>query len=480
MNRPTWYVILWLLGVGLSTCKTPADQVLPQVAQIQLVIDNARPTYFLEDSLNNTVTLKLTFYDANRSVIIPTAQAQFFVNDQLISGNTYRFTQAGQYTFSARVGERPADNRLGPLRVGPVRDFISRLRLRTLVSFVNADSTSRLPLLIEAYSPQNTSVSVGAYPLTLSVNHQPVGSLDYLSVSKPGSYTLEANLFGLSSPPITIEAQPPTSYPLVRLPVIIHLPKGTALSVIDADAILTQTNAAFRKQYVSFDPNQADSFIDFVAAKTDPDGQPLTKAGLDVLDFTNPADVQEALSRVNAVVHRWCPQRYINVLVGIDWLRAYPPGYSFSYLPDPLANLDTFDCDQLQRFQWSGTQLPAVFINNLAVFEVLAHELGHFLSLQHTFANGCLGSPQAYDVPAHQEAQPSDGVDLKRSCEGISFHSQYVMDYYVRQLSFTHGQVALMRAYLSLSGYVPTNSLSPARGYSTSRVNKLPTGRVSF
>jgi hypothetical protein len=458
----------WLLFIGLivSACRPKQDeQLLPQVASISLFAENNQQKfYFLEDVANNTIRLRLTYYDANKSVITVTETPQFFVNGQPLTGDTYRFDKAGQYTFSAKVGDRTSDNTLGPIQVASVQNYVGRVRIRTTVPFLNADSTSRLPLLYDIFDKQDNLLNLAFYRPTLLANNVSQPESNALTAAQPGQYVIQADFFGIRSEKLTVEARRPVVYPLVRLPVIIHVPKSVSSLNVDPANILAEVNKTFRKGRPADDPNQADTYIEFYPALTDPDGRPLAKPGLHQLDFDNPTDVVDAAMGVTKVIQRWCPQRYINVFVSIDWLRTYPDGYSYSYLPSPLFRTADFTCDDLRTANFQAESIPAVYINNLGAFAILAHELGHFLGLQHTFAAGCSGRRQILDAPSHVLAYPAPGTEQKQSCDGVPFQSRYVMDYYVNQNSFTYEQVELMRQYLSLSGYVPTNVANrPAR-----------------
>jgi hypothetical protein len=442
-------------------------------------MNNQQQLYFLEDSANNTIQLRLTYYDGNKSIINVTGSPQFFVNGQPFAGDTYQFTRAGQYTFSAQIGNRSSNNTLGPITVGSVHAYVSRFRMRTVVPFLNADSLSRLPLVYDVFDKQGNLIDLLYYQPTLLVNNVSRAEPKTLTTAVAGLYTLQANFFGIRSDKLTVEARRPVTYPLTRLPVIIHIPKSMSPASVDPTSILADVTKTFRKGWLANDPNQADSFIEFYPATTDPDGKSLAKPGLNQLDFDNPANVLDAGLNVTNVIQRWCPQRYINVFVSVDWLRTYAAGYSYSYLPYPLSSKADFDCSDLSSANFMAESIPAVYINNQASLSALAHELGHFLGLQHTFAAGCSGKRQVFDTPVHELAYPAPGTETKRNCDGVPFQSQYVMDYYTYQLSFTYEQVKLMRNYLDLSGYVPIVSVNRPARRRYQRV-QLPGGQTAF
>ncbi|KAH8658500.1 metalloprotease, partial [Xylariales sp. PMI_506] len=86
--------------------------------------------------------------------------------------------------------------------------------------------------------------------------------------------------------------------------------------------------------------------------------------------------------------------------------------------------------------------------NRFSLGRILAHEIGHWLGLFHTFHGGCSGRGDGVDDTT-PEATPGSGCPYgRRSCSGnyidpIHNHMDYTDDYCRTQ--FTSGQVARMR-----------------------------------
>ncbi|GAB4024677.1 M43 family zinc metalloprotease [Spirosoma koreense] len=452
-------LLAWLMLLA-GSCR-PKEDVLPGVANVQLVLSQNKrplPVYFLEDTAHDQVSFQVYFFDDKGFFVTPTVTPEFLVNGIPIQGNTYRFRQAGQFTFTAKIGNRSSDNQL-TLTAGKAVDLIREFTLTTAVPFVNADSTSRLPLVYTLIDKQgNVLDSLDyAFPIQLTANGVAQQEHRYIKAGHEGPYTLQANLWGKQSNVLPVTARKPLSYDLVRFPVIIHIPKSANPSRIDPSRILAEVNRTFRARKPSADPNQADAYMEFVPATTDPDGRPLAVPGLDQLAFDNPPSVDTAVASVSRVVRRWCPQQYINVFLRVDWARIYGPDYSYSYIPRSLTG-SPLTCEQTSHQTWQSYEIPAIFIVNEDSFPSLDHELGHFFGLMHTFDNGCTGPAAFPDVAQHKESH-ADGYGLKYTCSKIPFVSDYTMDYYVPHNSFTYQQIQPIRLTLNRLVYIPAGAI---------------------
>ncbi|RYF66442.1 MAG: hypothetical protein EOO39_23010, partial [Cytophagaceae bacterium] len=134
LGIPIIYLLIGLLAACLLSCQQ-AEEHMPGVARMQIVMAQNRmpkPVYFLEDALHNQVSFELYFFDATGSLLTLPGQPQFLVNGQPFAGNSYRFTRAGQYTFTARFNNRVCDNQL-VLTASAMRDYIDRLVINSFV-----------------------------------------------------------------------------------------------------------------------------------------------------------------------------------------------------------------------------------------------------------------------------------------------------------------------------------------------------------
>ncbi|MBN8826531.1 MULTISPECIES: M43 family zinc metalloprotease [unclassified Spirosoma] len=474
---------LVLLAMTILTCRPPADEVSKK-ARLQVVLMGNQPpktVYFWEDSLHRQLSFELYYYDQNQAFTAPPAPPQFLVNGQVIAGNTFTFPEPGQYTISARVKNRVSEDQL-VLTVSRAADYLRQVLLKAPVLLLNADSISQLPLSYELIPKQGKSLDPADYPAPqLVADDQPQPTAAYFATRQVGPHRLYSSFLGVPSNGILVTARPAISYPLIRLPVIMHVPRAMA-NQVDPAALLAEVNQIYRRALLSSTPNQADAYIEFYPAPQDPAGQPLAVAGLHPLSVTNPDSATQAQRIVGNLLHQWCPRQYLNVVIGIDWYRRYPAEYSYATIPTLLPKgSPPPSCADLTMADWSKTELPAVYISPLGLPKVgsnLAHELGHFLGLGHTFSPTCTGIGQFADVPLHLEAY-ADANGLKYNCQRAAFVSDYVMDYYITpRRSFTQDQVGMMRTVLERGSYVPT-SLATSRQSSKRDARWIPaTGTI--
>jgi hypothetical protein len=465
------------------TCRPTADEV-PKKARLQVVLTGNQPpktVYFWEDSLHRQLSFELYYYDQNQAFTAPPEPPQFLVNGQPIAGNTFTFPGPGQYTVSARVKNRVSEDQL-MLTVSRAADYLQQVLLKAPVLLLNADSVSQIPLSYELVPKQGKPLNPADYPspqLLADDRFQP--TISYFSTRQVGYHRLYASFLGVSSNGITATARSAISYPLVRLPVVMHVPTAI-VDQVDPVALLAHVNQLFRRSLPSSTPNQADAYIEFYPVTLDPAGKPLAVAGLHPLTVTNPDSASQAQRIVSDLLHQWCPRQYLNVVIGIDWYRRYPVGYSYTFYPTlQPAGSPLPSCADLKTADWYKPELPAVYIAPQALPAaggIIAHELGHFLGLAHTFSPTCTGTGQFADVPVHLEAHVDEN-GLKYSCQRAAFVSDYVMDYYITpRRSFTQDQVGMMRTVLERGSYVPTSSVASRQSSKRNARWTLETGTI--
>lgn len=339
---------------------------------------------------------------------------------------------------------------------------ITQLKLQVATPFVNVDTASRLLINYRAYDGKakvwfdfldylnGSPISVDLF---IDGVHQP--NKAFFQPTHPGVFTLQAKAGDLISEPLSVTARPAQTYDVIRLPLIFHFPTNADPTLMPLTILVQGVNKLFSNQVSTTDPNQANTYIEFYLADRDPGDNLLAQPGMNRLPFSDqPTDSASAL-KADSVLRQWCIRRYINVFVKLNWLRdTYPPGWSYvstpgAYTSRPDKNL--FQCDSYQNAN-SG---PAIMIAWENYPDIIAHELGHYLGLPHTFASGCLSgvSRTILDTPMHTEEYPAKGQ--KQDCQGAPFVASNLMDYHVNRANFTQDQVRVMRSTLDHPTFLP-------------------------
>jgi gliding motility-associated-like protein len=247
------------------------------------------------------------------------------------------------------------------------------------------------------------------------------------------------------------------------LPVVFHLVNATQGSgytdqqVIDA---LKDLNDAFSKSGAYAASTGADTKIRFVLAQKDPDGGVSTGITRTVSAYNanEQMDIEDTrLKNLNT----WNPDKYINI-----WVVNNIIGETNA----------SFGCGLWTRFGVAGyANFPTntgTFYDGIVVSkfkEVLAHEMGHYLGLYHTFEGGCQNNNCLTDGDRVCDTPPDGTTNAALNCSSansscnsdtLSNHSngffprdttdqiQNFMDYNNGQCAnmFTEGQAQRMRA----------------------------------
>ncbi|HKK80329.1 MAG TPA: M43 family zinc metalloprotease, partial [Phaeodactylibacter sp.] len=191
---------------------------------------------------------------------------------------------------------------------------------------------------------------------------------------------------------------------MYTLPVVFHIIHDGGIENIPDDQILDglqHLNDAFANVGY-YDPSTGvDVGIQFCLAQRDPQGEATTgieRVQSPLTDLNNPADDQAMKD-----LSRYDPLSYINIWVvrSIDFLGAI----GYAYLPG--AHGADFD-GVVMRYDYTGV--------NPTRSSVIAHELGHYLGLYHTFEGGCTNNDCLTDGDRICDTPP-DNSTARPPCE---------------------------------------------------------------
>lgn len=334
-------------------------------------------------------------------------------------------------------------------------------------------------------------------------NKQPLGELDFFEsknvrikvsngevltypyhfqTSKSGYYTFQIENLAdkhLIGGKTEINAREPYDFETTTMPVIFHFVTNSTVTEDEKIELqkkllarLEEVNAMFANKLGSVDPNASSMFVQFTPAQTDPQGNPLTLEGLNVV-YASQSDYEKIKnSDINDFIWNgnfWIPRKYINV-----WILNVESVYSWAYFPSLSPSISDFP----------SSLYGIVFNkNHIDISWVLAHEFGHMFHLYHVFdTNGyCEDADDCKDTWSyqrkHDEFETKWQYVKKTNCNEV-FTSNNLMDYEPSQFNtFSYEQTQRTRSTLFNCPFLPTpanlNGRIYSAGYSTLRMKHV-------
>lgn len=244
--------------------------------------------------------------------------------------------------------------------------------------------------------------------------------------------------------------------PVVYIPVVFHIISEDPFSVTDAmvQAAVDDLNKAYAHQDAySVDTLGADTRIQFKLAQRAPDGGKSTGINR-IKSYYETMDVDLEDAAVKGLIN-WDPSRYANIWVVKKINGEIQPSL--------------FECGKWSRMAYGGYASAGggLVVAGLGT-TVLAHEMGHYLSLLHTFqGTNCLNNDcttdgdQVCDTPPDRSMLGSSCTNPENSCSTDTLSGPFTedkrdnisnfMDYGTScPTVFTPGQGERMRAFLEV------------------------------
>lgn len=252
------------------------------------------------------------------------------------------------------------------------------------------------------------------------------------------------------------DATPVVIPPVVYIPVVFHIISEDPFTVTDAmvQAAVEDLNKAYAHQDAySVDTLGADTRIQFKLAQRTPDGG--KSNGINrIKSYYETMDVDLEDAAVKGLMN-WDPSRYANIWVVKKINGEIQPSQ--------------FECGKWNRMAYGGyASAGGGLVVSGLVTSIIAHEMGHYLSLLHTFqGTNCLNNncatdgDQVCDTPPDRSMIGSPCTDPENSCSTDTLSGPFkedkrdnisnFMDYGTScPTVFTPGQGERMRAFLEV------------------------------
>src|SRR5688572_1977037 len=195
---------------------------------------------------------------------------------------------------------------------------------------------------------------------------------------------------------------------IITLPVVIHIVNPNPFSIPDAAVIagIKDLNDAFSKAGLYAAGPGADTKIRFCIAKKDPDGGITTGITRTISYYGSDLNMDIEDGPLKNLI-QWDPSRYINI-----WLIINIHGESYA----------NYSCGVWTRLGIGGyatlppggNSLDGIVITGFG--KLLAHEMGHYLGLYHTFEGGCFNDDCEVNGDRVCDTPPDGSVSSSASC----------------------------------------------------------------
>jgi hypothetical protein len=314
--------------------------------------------------------------------------------------------------------------------------------------------------------------------LELIVDGDKFFTLDSIPINKSGELEVQAFFLGVPSNVLKIISRDDIVLPTREMQVVFHVfSDGPKLTPDQMDDQIAKTNLAFGNGVRSSfkrNINAVDNFFKFRLAENDPEGNPLEITGYNVIEIPEDYSAEDDYYEYYYLKfdEMWDPNRYINVFVE-NIYGGRTSGYAYlPKMPDnSIPGLDVNE-SQVLDFPYAITlDYTIVILNSKPSPYTLAHEMGHFLGLIHTFENCQSGDFCDDTLPQNREQTLSS---YRNTCGGESFISTNFMDNLGENDHFTYDQRERMKAVYENALFFPREE-----NFTSGRIEPFLKGQLS-
>lgn len=329
---------------------------------------------------------------------------------------------------------------------------IEKLEIHASDLFTVAGSKKPVTITVNARLTNGDVVSPGG-SYSLFANGQELSTPGKFSSGIPGLFSLHAEYEGIYSDTLLINVRTKREYADAEFTIIFHVvhdgeEQGEGYN-IPADVVsrqLEMLRQVFSNSDLNYTPNSVSPAMNFKLALSDPEGNELEEPGINRIQ--RPGEDYSILFEDWMWDHYWDPDHFINV-----WIGDTKNGYSWGIYPSlrcdsNLGGLRCTDEEYPSKIEGIALELSNLWEGNW----VFPHEMGHFFGLFHVFSPaGCISDMDYADDTKNYDRQvyeSGSGGNTRKSCDGDSYVSYNVMDYWSQPeggRDLTYDQVERMR-----------------------------------